>query len=103
EKNQLFYLQRDPDENTIVYVLNIKNEKLNESTPVVGYWIRYEDEGQIEKLTLLQRTMAYGVSQKEIEPGIYELHLQAYKKLKIILAPNPKTGKYQALVKTEDY
>lgn len=103
ERNQLFYLQRDPDANTIVYVLNIENNKLNESIPVVAYWIRYEEQRQIEKLTLLQRKMAYGVSQKEIEPGIYELHLHAYKKLKIILSPHPQTGKYQALVKTEDY
>ena len=103
EKNQLFYLQRDPDANTIVYALNIENEKLNDSNPVIAYWIRYEEEGQIETLSLLQRKMAYGTSQKEIEPGIYELHIHAYKKLKIILSPNPKTGKYQALVKTDEY
>lgn len=101
EKNQLFYLQRDPDANTVVYVLNLENEKLSKSNPVLAYWIRYEEKGQIEKLTFVQRRMAYGINQREIEPGVYELHLQAYKTLKIILAPNPKTGKYQALVKVD--
>lgn len=101
EENQLFYLQRDPDANTIVYALNLENEKLNRLNPVLAYWIRYADSGKTEKLTFFQRRMAYGINQKEIEPGIYELHIQAYKDLKITLAPHPKTGQYQALVKVE--
>jgi hypothetical protein len=101
EENQLFYLQRDPDANTIVYALNLENEKLNRSNPVLVYWIRYADTGKIEKLTFFQRRMAYGINQREVEPGIYELYIQAYKDLKIILAPHSKTGKYQALVKIE--
>lgn len=102
EKNQLFYLQRDPDANTIVYVLNLEDGKLNPSNPVLAYWIRYADRGRIEKLTFFQRRMAYGINQKEIEPGVYELQIQAYKALKITLAPHPKSGKYQALVNIED-
>lgn len=102
EKDQLFYLQRDPDSNTIVYTLNIQNGKLDASNPVLSYWIRYADKGQIEKLSFLQRRMAYGISHKEIEPGVYELHLQAYKPLKIILSESKNTGKYQAVVKVEN-
>lgn len=102
EKNQLFYLQRDPDENTVIYALDIKDKKLNKSNPVLAYWIRYADREQIEKLTFIQRRMAYGINQKEIEPGIYELHIQAYKDLKITLAPNPKTGEYHALVNIDN-
>lgn len=102
EKDQLFYLQRDPDINTIVYTLNIQDGKLNTSNPVLFYWIRYAEKGQIEKLSFIQRRMAYGVSHKEIEPGIYELHLQAYKPLKIILSKSKNTGKYQAVVKIEN-
>ncbi len=103
EKHQLFYLQRDPDANTIVYVLNLEDGQLNQSNPVLAYWIRYADSGKIEKLTFFQRKMAYGISQKEIEPGVYELHIQAYKALKIILCPHPKTGKYQPLVRIEGH
>jgi hypothetical protein len=102
EKNQLFYLQRDPDANTIVYVLNMEGETLNKSNPVLAHWIRYAEKGQIEKLTFVQRRLAYGINHKEIEPGVYELHIQSYKALKIILSPNLKTGKYQALVKVEN-
>ena len=101
EKNQLFYLQRDPDENTIVYVLNLDGQTLNKSNPVLAYWIRYAENGQIEKLSFVQRRMAYGINHKEIEPGVYELHIQAYKALKIILSPSKKNGKYQAFVNIE--
>ena len=101
EKHQLFYLQRDPDANTIVYALNLEDEKLNRSNPVVVYWIRYADTGKIQKLTFFQRRMAYGINHKEVEPGIYELYIQAYKDLKIMLAPHRNTGKYQAFVKVE--
>lgn len=99
EKNQLFYLQRDPDENTVVYVLNLEEDgKPNESNPVLAYWIRYADSGKTEKLTFFQRRMAYGINQKELKPGVYELYIQAYKDLKITLAQHLKTGKYQAFV-----
>lgn len=102
ELNQLFYLQRDPDYNTIVYTLNIENGELNKSDPVLQYWIRYAEKGQMQKLSFIQRKMAYGIHHKEIEPGIFELHVQAYKPLKIVLSKNAKSGKYQASVNIKD-
>lgn len=103
EKNQLFYLQRDPDINTIVYALNIDQDgELNRSNPVHAYWIRYTEQGQVEKLSFIQRKMAYGINHKELSPNVYEIHVQAYKPLKIILSRNDKTGKYQALVNIKD-
>lgn len=102
EDNQLFYLQRDPDLNTIVYTLNLKDGKLNTSEPVHAYWIRYAEDGSSKKLNFIQRKMAYGISHTEIEPGVYEIHVQAYKPLKIILSKNKKTKKYQTFVKVKD-
>lgn len=103
EKNQLFYLQRDPDINTIIYALNIDSDGLlNRSNPVLAYWVRYADQGQTEKLSFIQRKMAYGIHHKELAPNVYELHVQAYKPLKIILSKNEKTEKYQALVNIND-
>ncbi len=40
--NQLFYLQRDPDANTVVYKLNIKNGELVDSEPVSAFWQKTE-------------------------------------------------------------
>lgn len=101
EPNQLFYIQRDPDLNTIVYALNLDQGKLDKSNPVITYWLRYEDRGQQEKLTFIQRKMAYGIHINEIKPEVYELRIQAYKALRIILSKNPKTGKFYALTKVE--
>lgn len=98
EKNQLFYLQRDPDENTVVYVLNMEDGEINSSNPVHAYWIRYAGSGKVEKLSFFQRKMAYGIHHKEIEDDIYELYIQAYKALKINLVPDLQTGRHHALV-----
>ena len=102
EPNQLFYLQRDPDYNTIIYTLNIENGQLNLSEPVLNYWIRYAENGQTQKLSFIQRRMAYGIHVKELDAGVFELRVQAYKSLKIILSKNAKTEKYQASVKVKD-
>lgn len=102
EDNQLFYLQRDPDINTIVYTLNIEDGELNTSNPVDAYWIRYTEDGKRKKLNFIQRKMAYGISHTEIEPGVFEIYVQSYKPLKIILSQNKKTKKYQALVKIKN-
>src|SRR5690606_35311398 len=91
-----------PDSNTIVYALNFKNGELNPSSPIQAYWIRYADQGQIEKLTFIQRKLAYGVHHKEIKPGVYEVYVQAHKPLKIILSKDATNGKHEASVKVKD-
>lgn len=102
EKGQLFYLQRDPDSNTIVYALNSDNGAINEDNPVSAYWIRYSENGQKKDLSFIQRSMAYGIRHKMTAPDTFELHIQAYKPLLITLAPHPQTGKYQATVQMKN-
>ncbi|WP_051293297.1 DUF4833 domain-containing protein [Olivibacter sitiensis] len=101
EENQLFYLQRDPNTNTIVYTLNMKDGELVEKNPVHGYWIRYEDNGERAELSFLQRNMAYGISSKKTDNHTYELKLSACKKLPLYLHYEPNK---EALVtiKTEE-
>ncbi len=96
EKNQLFYLQRDPDENTIVYCLNIKNGRLDEDDPVQASWIRYTEGGARKGLSFFQRKLAYGVHCKQLHDDRFELRLTAYKKIPLTLTRCPKTEKYRA-------
>ena len=84
--NQLFYLQRDPDANTVVYKLNIKNGELVSNEPVSAFWIRYEEDGKITALTTLQKKLAYGIKSKLIENGKYELRFASYNKLPLYLS-----------------
>lgn len=102
EENQLFYLQRDPDDNTIIYAASLLNGELDPSNPIDAYWIRYEEDGKKQKLSFIQRKMAYGVNYKELSPNVYEMYIHAYKPLKIKLSKNSKTGKFEAHVKVKD-
>ena len=70
--NQLFYLQRTPNTNTIVCELNLINGKLDTETPIHVFWLRYGDKGQREELAYIQRKFAYGISNRKIAENQYE-------------------------------
>jgi phosphatidylglycerophosphate synthase len=84
--NQLFYLQRDPNTNTVIYQLNLdKSGQLDEDEPIRIFWIRYAEQGQQQDLNFIQRKFAYGVKSKKIGPDKYELRFAAYGKLPFYL------------------
>jgi len=83
--NQLFFLQRTPNTNTIVYELNVKNGKINEKEPVHVFWIRYQEMGQKEELSFIQRKFAYGLKFNKIKENQYEMSFVSYKKYKMYL------------------
>src|SRR6266567_70305 len=60
--NQLIYLQRTPNKNTIVCELNLAADgRLNADEPVHVFWIRYGEQAQRTELSFLQRNFAYGI------------------------------------------
>jgi len=83
--NMLFYLQRDPDENTVVYQLNFKDGEVDSNVPVNAFWIKYADGGQIKELTAIQRKLAYGLLSKPLGNGNHELRFVSYPKLPLYL------------------
>jgi len=83
--HQLFYLQRTPNTNTVIYELNYTNGQVDSSKPVHVFWIRYPEHGQQQELSAVQRRFAYGIESKWIGPEQYELHFLAYKKRIMIL------------------
>jgi hypothetical protein len=82
---QLFYLQRQPNTNTIVVDLNVINGKVNVDKPVNVYWIRYQEDGRKAKLNFIQKEFAYGIQSKKIADGKYDLNFVSYKKMKFRL------------------
>ena len=82
---QLFFLQRTPNTNTIVCELNYKDGVVDKEDPVHVFWIRYQEKGQAEDLSYIQRKFAYGVKTKEIAENKYELNFVSYKKYKMYL------------------
>jgi hypothetical protein len=92
--SHLFYVQRDPNTNTIVYELNIgKDGQINDEEPIHPYWIRYNENGQREELSYIQRKFAYGLSQKSLGNGKYDIRFVSYKKYPLTLMKSAD-GKY---------
>lgn len=94
ENKQLFYLQRDPDENTVIYQLNMTDSVIDPDEPINVYWIRYAEGGIRKDLNFIQRTLAYGISHKSLGNGSYELRLAAYKSHPLRLSYCDKSKKY---------
>jgi hypothetical protein len=77
--NQLFYLQRDPNANTVVYQLNLDPAgRVNRKEPVHVFWIRYAEGGQRKALTFVQRHFAYGLTARQTSSSTYELRFVSY-------------------------
>lgn len=84
--HQLFYLQRDPNTNTIIYQLNVNSAgQLDEDEPINIFWLRYQEQGQRKDLNFIQRRFAYGLSAKKIAPSKYALKFAAYGKVPFVL------------------
>ena len=84
--NKLFYVQRNPNANTLIYELNtLSNGELDKDQPIHTYWIRYADKGQREELSYLQRKFAYGLVSKPLNNNAYDIRFVCYKKLPLSL------------------
>ncbi len=99
--NTLFYVQRDPNTNTIMYDLNIdKNGKLDTEAPLHVYWIKYAEKGQKEELNYIQRKFAYGINSKKTGDEQYDLRFVSYKKLPLTLK-KAEDDKYHIFVNAD--
>jgi hypothetical protein len=91
----LFYVQRDPNANTIIYDINMgTNGEPDVDEPVKVYWIKYAERGQKEDLNFIQRKFAYGLNCKSLGNGNYDVHFVSYKKFPLTLKKAPD-GKYR--------
>ena len=88
--NQLFYLQRDPNPNTVIYQLNVDRAgHLVEDEPVNVFWIRYDEHGERKELNFIQRRFAYGLTAEKLAMDKYELKFAAYNKVRFYLLRSP--------------
>ncbi|RYU92011.1 DUF4833 domain-containing protein [Mucilaginibacter terrigena] len=93
---RMFYLQRSPNINALVYDINIdkKTGKPDEDSPLHGYWLRYaEGHGEPSEFTYMQRKFAYGVISKALGNDNYDIRLVSYKKIPFTLMKGAD-GKY---------
>jgi hypothetical protein len=60
-RQHLFKIERSKNDNIVQYDVQLDpNGNLLEKAPVAAYWIRLAEQGQIEELSWVQRTFAYG-------------------------------------------
>ena len=98
-KNQLFYLQRDPNTNTIICELNVDDDgEVIKDNPIKVYWIRYQDNKEKKDLNYIQRKFAYGMESEAIGNNRYKLHFVSYKKFPLYLIKSSVDNKYHVYV-----
>ena len=69
EANQIFFVQRSMNANTIVYTARIGADgQLDQKKPVDVFWRRFNDAGERQELSFLERNMAFGVTFERL-PG----------------------------------
>ncbi len=65
DHDALFRIERNKNANIVQYDARIgANGMLHEKEPVVAYWIRLAEQGQVKKLTWIQRRFVYGFKVK---------------------------------------
>jgi phosphatidylglycerophosphate synthase len=93
--NQLFYLQRTSNTNTIVCELSLNGRgQLNEESPVHVFWIRYQEGGGKKELSYIQRVFAYGIKSKPAGNGNHNMHFVSFKKQQLLLSKSARDNKY---------
>lgn len=64
-RDALFHIERNKNANIVQYDARLtKSGLLDRKEPVVAYWIRHAEQGQMKKLSWLQRKFAYGFKVK---------------------------------------
>ncbi|PZF73917.1 DUF4833 domain-containing protein [Taibaiella soli] len=93
-KDMMFYVQRTPNTNTIVYQLNYKDGGvIDKDDPIHIFWIRYQEHGEHKELNYIQRKFAYGLKVDDLGNNKWKLRFVSYDKhpMYLVLAEN---GKY---------
>jgi len=65
DQDALFHIERNKNANIVQYDARIgANGLLHEKEPVAVYWVRLAEQGQVKKLTWIQRKFVYGFKVK---------------------------------------
>jgi hypothetical protein len=62
EPGQLFYVQRSPNSNTVIYTARLDAQgNFDSRSPVDAFWRKFNIDGSKQPLNFIERMMAYGV------------------------------------------
>jgi hypothetical protein len=81
EDGQLFYIQRNLSQNSVIYCLNFTPDGLvNLSNPMNVYWIRYDNNNEVKPLNFIQQELAYGYKHDVISSDLIKFNFVCYAK-----------------------
>jgi len=85
EPNQLFYVQRSPNANTVIYAAKLDAQgNFDSRGPVEAFWRKFNIDGSKQPLNFMERMMAYGVkvnARKAEEPITFTIASLPQRKL----------------------
>ncbi len=94
EPNQLFYVQRSPNSNTVIYAAKLDGHgEINRADPVEGFWRKFNIDGSRQPLNFIERMMAYGVKADRPvanKPVTFTIAALPERKLTLMLDANRK-------------
>lgn len=97
--NLMFYIQRDPNANTICYALNLDHTgKPDHRKPMDIFWMRYAEDGRRQDLNYIQRVFAYGIKIKKADSHEIEFRSVAYDKLPMYIRKGPSGYRVEARI-----
>ena len=98
-RQPLFKIERNKNANIVQYDVQIGPDgKLERNRPIVVYWIRLAEQGQIKKLSWIQKTFAYGFRaghDRESDSVSLDMYIDIGQPIKV----QYKNGLYRAMVK----
>ena len=79
ERQSLFRIERSKNANILQYDAQIGPDgKLNKKEPVIVYWVRLAEQGQVKELSWIQRKFAFGFKTvTDRKSGLITLHMAA--------------------------
>jgi hypothetical protein len=78
EPNQLFYIERSVNANTVIYTANLDAKgQIDSRNPVTAYWRWYKRGGYKKGLNLPERMLAYGITSVKREAQGYSFKIAA--------------------------
>ena len=99
----LFFIQRNLNMNTVVYVLNKNLDgTVNEHYPMNVYWIKYTNGGQVQELNYIQNKLAFGYESNMISNNVFEITMVSQKKLRFFLCLDADSETYRIVTKIND-
>lgn len=100
EPNQIFYVQRSINSNTVVYTVRFNRDgSIDQKNPVHVYWRRYDTNGARKALKFVEQKFVYGVNvRRGSDPGQYFASVKPLRRIEIEAM---HTGPGQAEIRAE--